>query len=160
ARRHDWARVIMLLRLAVVIAPWWLKRHLLRLLYGYQLHPTSRIGLAWIFPRRLVMDRGARIGHLSVCKGVDLLELREQASIGRLNWITAYPRGDAPHFQHLTERKPQLLLAEHAAITHRHIIDCTEQVSIGSFSTLAGFRTQILTHSIDLVQSRQDARPV
>src|SRR4029077_7348048 len=33
-------------------------------------------------------------------------------------------------------------------------------VAIGAFTTLAGYRSQVLTHSIDLVDSRQDARPI
>lgn len=149
-----------LFRLLIVMSPWRLRRHLLQRLFGYRLHPGSHIGLAWIFPRQLVMERGARIGHLTVAKGMDLLTVGEEASIGRLNWISAYPTGDSKHFTHLAQRRAELYVAAHAAITHRHIIDCTERVSIGRFSTFAGFRSQILTHSIDLVACRQDASPV
>jgi acetyltransferase-like isoleucine patch superfamily enzyme len=60
----------------------------------------------------------------------------------------------------MTDRHPELLLGEHAAITNRHLIDCTDRVAIGRFTTFAGFRSQILTHSIDLAACRQHARPV
>ena len=106
------------------------------------------------------MGAQSRIGHLTVCKGMELLCLGEHANVGRLNWISAYPLGLPPHFAHLTARKPQLIIEEHAAITHRHIIDCTEEVFIGAFATLAGYRSQILTHSVDLAECRQDAKPV
>ncbi|HUN24775.1 MAG TPA: hypothetical protein VMU67_00605 [Steroidobacteraceae bacterium] len=149
-----------LFRLCIVIAPWPVKRWLLQRLYGYELDRSSYIGFAWVFPRRLMMARNAQIGHLTVCKGLELLRLGECASIGRLNWVSAYPLRRPPHFIHLEGRKPELIVGEHAAITHRHIIDCTEQVIIGRFATLAGFRTQILTHSIDLRACRQDAAPV
>ena len=149
-----------LLRLFIVPLPWRLKRWLLRSLYGYELHPTSRIGLAWVFPRRLIMGEQSRIGHLTVCKGLELLAVGEHSSIGRLNWISAYRLGQPPHFAHMTDRKPQLVIGEHAAITHRHIIDCTEAVTVGAYATIAGYRSQILTHSIDLVESRQHAKPV
>jgi acetyltransferase-like isoleucine patch superfamily enzyme len=148
------------LRLLIVLLPWALRRHALRLFYGYRLHPRSRIGRAWVFPRHLVMEAGAAIGDLTVIKGLELVSLGESATIGRLNWISAYPKGSGIHFTHLRERRPQLLLAEHAAITHRHIIDCTEQVSIGRYTTVAGYRSQILTHSIDLEECRQDAKPI
>ena len=148
------------LRLLLVLFPWVFRRRLLQALFGYELHPESRIGLAWIFPQKLTMARGSSIGHLTVAKGMDLLELGEQASIGRLNWISAMPSGNARYFTHLTARQPQLVIAEHAAITNRHIIDCTERVVIGRYATFAGFRSQILTHSIDLDASRQHARPV
>ena len=51
-------------------------------------------------------------------------------------------------------------MEEHSAITNRHIIDCTNAVHIGKFSTVAGFRSQILTHSIDLEACRQSSAPV
>jgi carbonic anhydrase/acetyltransferase-like protein (isoleucine patch superfamily) len=149
-----------LLRLFIVVLPWRVKRYFLRTLYGYDLHPTSHIGLAWVYPRRLVMGAHARIGHLTVCKGMELLAIGEHSIIGRLNWISAYPLRQPPHFAHMKERKPQLVIGEHAAITHRHIVDCTEEVTIGAFATVAGYRTQILTHSIDLTECRQDAKPV
>lgn len=151
----------LLLRLLIVLLPWPLRRRALNAWCGYQLAPGSHVGLAWVFPRRLVMARGARIGHLTVVKGLDLLEMGERSSIGRLNWISAFPTGTgSPHFAHLQSRRAELSLEEHSAITHRHIVDCTERVEIGKFSTLAGFRSQILTHSIDLDACRQDASPV
>jgi acetyltransferase-like isoleucine patch superfamily enzyme len=148
------------MRLLIVLLPWRLKRLVLRALYGYQLHPRSRIGLAWIFPKHLVMQEGASIGHLTVCKGLERVELGEHSSVGRLNWISAYPLGHGPHFAHLPNRKPHLIVGRHAAITHRHIIDCTEEVSIGEFTTVAGYRSQILTHSVELDECRQGANPV
>jgi carbonic anhydrase/acetyltransferase-like protein (isoleucine patch superfamily) len=150
----------MLLRAFIVLMPWRLRRSLLQWIYGYRLHSSAHIGLAWVFPRKLVMERGARIGHLTVAKGMDLISMEEESSIGRLNWLTAYPSGDLRHFSHLRERRPELLLGAHAAITHRHIIDCTEQVKIGRYTTVAGYRSQVLTHSIDLDACQQDAKPV
>lgn len=150
----------LLLQLTIAVMPWPLRRRLLGWLYGYELHPTSRIGMAWVYPKQLVMKAHSRIGHLTVCKGMQLIALDEHASIGRLNWISAYPLGLGPHFSHLVARKPQLSLGEHAAITNRHIVDCTEEIRIGPFATVAGFRSQLLTHSIDLLQSRQDAKPI
>jgi len=149
-----------LLRALLMMFPWPLKRRLLQWLFGYDLHPSSRIGFAWVFPRRLKMDSGARIGHLTMCKGLELVRLDEHASIGRLNWITAYPLGGGCHFGHLPQRHPELLVSRHAAITNRHLIDCTERISIGPYATVAGFRSQLLTHSIDLAANRQDAEPI
>jgi len=149
-----------LLQLMLVLLPWRVRRPLLQRLYGHVLHPSSHIGLAWVFPRKLVLASGARIGHLTVVKGLDQLSLGPEATIGRLNWISAYPSGETRHFTHLRQRNPSLVLAEHAAVTNRHIIDCTECVTIGRFATVAGFRSQILTHSIDLRACRQDAKSV
>ena len=145
----------------IVLLPWKLRRLVLQRFFGFDLHPTSHIGLAWIFPRKLVMERGTHIGHFTVAKGMDLMVLREHAVIGRLNWFSAFPTGTTSrHFAHMEERKAELVLEEHAGISNRHIIDCTERVTIGRFATIAGYRSQILTHSIDLMICRQDAKPV
>ncbi len=106
------------------------------------------------------MDAHSHIGHLTVCKGLDLLRLGPYASIGRANWITGLPAGSPKHFVDQDDRRPRLLIGEHAAITNRHLIDCTDTVSIGDFSTFAGFRSQILTHSIDIEACCQTSAPV
>ncbi len=149
-----------LLLALTVLLPWSWRRRVLQRWLGYELDPTSRIGLSWVFPQRLILGAHARIGHLTVCKNLDLVHLREHAFIGNLAWITGFPLGPSPHYAHQPERRPELLVGAHAAITHRHLIDCTNTVSIGAFTTLAGFQTQILTHSIDLAVCRQSSAPV
>ena len=143
-----------------LLLPWTLRRSLLEKQFGYSIHPSSRIGFAWIFPRRLVMEAGARIGHLSVCKNIDLLHLGEHAIVGQLNWITGFPSGQSRHFAHQPDRRPQLIVERHAGISSRHLIDCTASVRIGAFATIGGFRSQLLTHSIDFNAGRQTAEPI
>jgi len=53
-----------------------------------------------------------------------------------------------------------LRLGSHAAITKHHHLDCTSAIDIGAFTTIAGYRSQFLTHSIDLQRNRQDAAPI
>lgn len=149
-----------LLRFISILLPWEMRRRFLEKQFGYTIHPTSRIGFAWIFPQRLIMEEGATIGQLTLCKNIALLHLKAHTSIGNGNWITGFPLGPSPHFAAETDRQPQLILGEHSAITHRHLIDCTNSVTIGKFTTFAGFQSQILTHSIDLEQNRQTSAPV
>lgn len=143
-----------------LLLPWPLRRRLLARAFGYRIHPTARIGLAWVMPQRLVMEAHASIGNLTVCKNLGLIHLQEHSFVGNGNWITGYPPGPSRHFAHQPDRRPELVLGRHAAITNRHFIDCTATVSIGEFTTFAGFYSQILTHSIDLAESRQAASPV
>ena len=143
-----------------VLLPWNARRSFLEAQFGYQIHSTCRLGLCWVAPTRLIMEEGSNIGHLTVCKGIDLLHLKANASIGRGNWITGFPLGGSSHFAEETTRRPELILGEHASITHRHLIDCTNSVTIGRFTTMAGFQSQILTHSIDLERNRQTSAPV
>ena len=149
--------ILMLLSL---LLPWGMRRSFLESQFGFSIHPSCHIGLAWIFPARLIMEEGSRIGHLTVCKNIDLLHLKARSSIGRANWITGFPLGPSRHFAHEHDRQPQLIVGEESAITHRHLIDCTNSVLIGKFTTFAGFQSQILTHSIDLEKNRQASAPV
>jgi acetyltransferase-like isoleucine patch superfamily enzyme len=149
-----------LLRFLSLLLPWELRRSLLEKQFGYSIHPTSRIGLAWIFPARLVMEEGSRIGHLNFCRNIDLFHLGAHAVVGQLNWITGFPSGPSRHFAHQADRRPELILETHAGISSRHLIDCTARVRIGAFATIAGFRSQLLTHSIDLAAGRQSAEPI
>jgi acetyltransferase-like isoleucine patch superfamily enzyme len=151
-----------MLNLLLLLLPWPARRRALQCLWGYRLHPTSRIGFSLVMSEQLFMEQHSRIGHLTVCKGLELLSLAASASIGNLNWITGFPRArmTVPHFGHCRSRSPRLCVGEHSAITNRHLIDCTDAVTIGHHSTVAGFRSQILTHSIDLAASRQGCQPV
>lgn len=148
-----------LLRIAIVLLPWPARRRILVKFWKYEIDPTSRIGVAWVFPNRLEMGPYSAIGHLTVCKNLENLCLRERATIGRLNWITGHPKGST-HFQLEADRTSNLIVGEHAAVTSRHILDCTNAIQIGRFSTVAGFRSVILTHSVDLVEARQKSHPV
>jgi len=149
-----------LLKLISIVMPWAIRRRLLRTFLGYQIDPTAHIGLAWVFPKMLIMESNSKIGDFTVCKGQDLIRLNQYASIGRLNWITSFPSHLKEHFQHNKDRSPSLIVGAHAAITHRHLIDCTDQVTIGQFSIVAGFQSQMLSHSIDLQESRQSCSPI
>jgi acetyltransferase-like isoleucine patch superfamily enzyme len=142
--------------------PWRLRRLVLQALCGFVIHKSARISaFALVLPTRLEMGPGSSIGPFTVCKGLELLTLEERALIGAFNWITAFPLGTKNrHFELDTGRKPRLIVERHGAITSRHIIDCTDEVTIGAFSIFAGFRSQILTHSIDLKDSRQRCKPV
>ncbi len=135
-----------ILMLLSFLLPWKLRRSFLEKQFDYKIHPSARIGLAWILP--------------TVCKNIDLLHLKSHASIGRGNWITGFPLGPSRHFAHQTDRRPELIVGEHAAITNRHLLDCTNSVVIGRFTTFAGFHSQIITHSIDIEQNRQSSKPV
>lgn len=149
-----------LLRLGVVLLPWALRRHALRWFFGYRLHPTARIGWSWIFPEELEMAEGARIGHLNVAIHLARIKLGRHALIERGNWITGFPRGGRRHFTHVANRTPVLLMGEHSGVTKHHHIDCTDRVEIGAFATIAGYRSQLLTHGIDVARNRQDAAPI
>jgi acetyltransferase-like isoleucine patch superfamily enzyme len=143
----------------VVLCPWPVRRFLLTIFWGYVLHPTSRIGFAWAYPDHLVMGPRAKIGHFTVIRNLEIVVLEEHASLGGLNWITGYPKSGAA-YRTETSRKSEFVVRRHAAVTNRHYLDCTNAIHVGEFSTIAGWGSQFLTHSIDLRCNVQRSNPI
>jgi acetyltransferase-like isoleucine patch superfamily enzyme len=134
--------------------PWPLRRWLLRMFCGYSFGPGARIGHSLIGCPQLSLATGARIGHFNVIKGMRL-ELADSATIGDFNWISALSADNRKHFTDESGRDPALVMGRHAALTARHYLDCSNRVEIGEFATVAGARSQILTHAIDFKRNRQ-----
>lgn len=146
--------------LLTMFLPWFVKRRLLSRVLGFRLASDSRIGWSWLGMKSLEMAEGSRIGHFNVFKGVDRVALEPFSAIGRMNLFTAVPTANTRHFRHLAERRTEFILGRHARVTMRHLFDCNESITVGEFTTIAGYHSQFLTHSIDVVACRQDAHPV
>jgi acetyltransferase-like isoleucine patch superfamily enzyme len=150
----------VLIKLLILFLPWRLKRWVLQRRFGYVLDPSARIGWAWVYPKHLRMGKETRIDHFTVGVHLDAIELGDFATIGRSNWITGHPGDSNRHFTHQTGRRPQLIVGEHSAITKHHYLDCTHEIRVGRFTTIAGHHSELLTHSIDIIASRQDSHPI
>lgn len=151
----SWKRWVAL---AAALLPQRAKLTVYRRLLGWQIAPDAVIKRSLILVDELHVGSGAFIGNLNVIKGARLVEIGDHAFVGHFNWITAEPvRG--PKLRH-AERDPVLRLHHHAVITNRHFIDCGDTVEIGPFAALAGMRTTILTHTVDVARVRQQTRPV
>ena len=149
-----------LLKLFSLILPWPFKRLLLIHVFGFSIEPSAYIGLSWVFPNNLKLEKGARIDHFNVAIHLDNITLKENARIGRKNWITGISTKNIKHFTHQEDRKASLILEKESAITKNHHIDCTNLVWIGEFSIIGGYQTQFLTHSIDFIHNRQHSNPI
>lgn len=151
----------MVLKILSFLLPWPLRRRALNKWFGFSIHPSAKIGMAWVFPRKLVMAANSKIDHFTVAIHLDKIEMATNAKIGRGNWITGFTTGsNSKHFKHQPDRRPELLMGEWAAITKNHHIDCTNFIEIGRFSTVAGYQSQLLTHSINVIDNRQDSLPI
>jgi len=147
--------------LVILCFPWFVRKWLYEVIFNYEIDDNAYIGFSWIYPEKLYMERGARIGHLTICKSIEKLEMGSKSTIGALNWITGFPRGiKSKHFDSELNRSPALIIKCHSAITGRHLIDCTNTITIGKFTTIAGIRSQLLTHSINLMESKQESSPI
>ncbi|MFV5698730.1 acyltransferase [Flavobacterium sp. ZT3R17] len=151
----------LVLKLFCVILPWSLRRRLLILFFGYELDKSARIGFSWIYPSKLIMKSNSRIGSLNVAVHLDVIEMNEFATIARSNWITGFStKTISKHFVHQLNRSSSLIIGAHSAITKHHHIDCTSSITIGKFVTIAGYNSQLLTHSIDIFENKQDSHPI
>ncbi len=151
----------VVIKCLVVILPWKLKHVVLNRFYHYNIHPKARIGLSYIFPKYLVMEEGARIGHFNVAIHLDRMLMGRNSTMSRSNWITGFPTNSGSrHFSYDINRKSELVMGKESAITKNHHIDCTNRISIGDFVTIAGYGSQLLTHSINIYTCRQESRPI
>jgi acetyltransferase-like isoleucine patch superfamily enzyme len=151
----------MLFKILFLFLPWTLRRRALERLFGYKISSSAYIGFAWIYPRKLIMEGRSRIDHFTVAIHLDLIKMGKKSLIGRSNWITGYPTlNSSKHFKHQPERAAELIVGESSSITKKHHFDCTNQIKIGQFSTIAGYDSQFLTHSINLNDNRQDSKPI
>ena len=144
-----------------VLMPWPVKRFMLVKFFKYEIDRSAKIGFSWIFPKKLIMDSNSYIGNFNVAVHLDLLKLGKYSSIARGNWITGFPTNtDSKHFSHQKDRQSNLIIGEHSAITKNHHIDCTNVIQIGNFVTVAGYSSQLLTHSINIELNIQDSNPI
>jgi acetyltransferase-like isoleucine patch superfamily enzyme len=146
--------------IVVAFLPSRIKVFFYRKIFHWDVHPSVKIGFSFIMADFVVMKKGASIGHLNIIKGIKTLNIGEFSSIASINWITGFPIKESEHFKHLPDRHPSLIVGDNSAITSRHLIDCTSSVFIGNFTTFAGYRSQILTHAIDIYKCRQDSKSV
>lgn len=155
--RGDGSLFRLFMCLATSLLPWGLRRRILAGLFAWNLAEDARIGIAAISAKRVELGTGSRVGNFTVCRGLDNLVLGPRALIGKANWITAHPRG-SPSFGEA--RVPELILERDAAISGQHLIDCTNRIHLGQFATLGGWRSQVLTHTLDLGSNRQSCQPI
>jgi acetyltransferase-like isoleucine patch superfamily enzyme len=149
----------ILVQVAGLILPWPLRRQLLNHVCGFSIDAKARIGISIILARAAHIDRGASVGHFNYVGKLDRLHLDEEAIIGDFNWIVGLPP-DTPFYRKNPSRRSELFLGRGSMIGHRHYIDCTDRIEIGEFSGLAGIRSQLLTHGIEPLSSRQTCAPI
>jgi acetyltransferase-like isoleucine patch superfamily enzyme len=152
----------ILFQFSIFIFPWRVRRFLLRKFLHFEIGRNARIGYSIILAHKVVLGDDASIGHLNFCKPIDLLYLGQSSNIGTRNYITGFSIVDKrvlkyKYFAHIRERQCVLKIGKHTGVTSRHYFDCNGGIYIGDYCQVAGFETSFLTHSIDLINNRQDA---
>ena len=150
----------IIIQITILLFPWFIRRKLMCFLFGYKIHKKAYIGKSIIISDYLYMSENSTIGNLTFCKNIGNLHLGKSARLGSLNYITGFPQHGKGFFEHKTKRQCQLIIGNHSAITSRHFLDCSAGIIIGDFTTFAGIKSQVLTHSIDVYKNIQDCDPV
>lgn len=150
----------ILIQICLCFLPWRLRKYFLNVLFGFKIGSNCKVGFSLLMCDELLMSNNTKIGHLTICKNIDRLVLKQNSSIGSLNFITGFNTKKTNFFSHNSSRKCELILGRHSAITSRHYLDCNGGIYVGCFSTIAGIKSTFLTHSIDLYDNRQDIKPI
>lgn len=162
--------------LVAAVLPWPMKRAVYRLL-GHRVDKTAHVGVAVLLVDELVLGPGARIGHLNLIvvdrlvldeeasirqlnliRHCDLVHLEEHAVIGGMNLVNG--TGRESKYLHGVERTPALLLGPHSCITYGHLLDTSDTIRLGRFAAVGGWRSQILSHALDVHTAAQYTAPV
>ena len=149
----------MRLAFAYVFAflPMRLKRIVAKRVYKWDIDPTAYIGPSVLTIRRLTIGPGASIGGRNVITNLNELRMDERAGIGSGNMIKGW-------WEHptdtLAERNPAVLMGPYSQIASYHYIDCVDTLELGPHAVIAGFKSTVLTHSIDIVRDKYVTGPV
>lgn len=149
-----------LLAALAAVLPLPIKRAIYRHVFKWDIDSSARIGVALIWAKQVSLAPHSRIGNFGVLRNLELLKLGEGALIGRQIRAHAIALGSKAFFAHCPDRFPALIVGKHAALVGRHILDCSDTVSIGDYATVAGRDTLIYTHGIDITDNRQECAPV
>lgn len=150
----------LILQIVIMPLPWFLRRKVLCRLLHYEIDEDAHIGRSIILADILIMESNSKLGSLTICRNIDKLHMKKNSSIGSLNFFTGFNSKKTNEYTHRVDRKCELVLGEHSIITSRHYLDCNGGIYIGNFTTIGGIRSTLLTHSIDVYESRQDVKPI
>jgi acetyltransferase-like isoleucine patch superfamily enzyme len=100
------------------------------------------------------IGRNVLIRPFNVFRNVSL-DFSDDAIFGSLNWV-----GAARGLMHLPNFTGILSMGKHSAINSRNYFDVSGGVRIGNFSDLAGVRSTLITHQINLELSTQTCNQI
>lgn len=149
-----------LFQIILWIFPWPIRRLMLQYCFGFKFSQGARIGFSIILANEVRIGKCSAIRNFTYIKNIDRVVLGDYAYILNLNWITGIGTKDKRHFQHVANRKCELILGDHSSVTSRHFIDCTGGVEIGAFTTVGGAQSQVLSHFLDPYECRQTCKRV
>lgn len=123
---------------------WMLRRLGYRIGHDVTIGPTLVVSCG-----RFDVADGVRIGIGNIFRRTNRVEIGARSAIGNLNFISA-----SPEYQAFDARAGVLCMGTESAMTNRHYLDCSGIIELRSRSMLAGIRSTLQSHEIDIVTNR------
>ncbi|NKX87506.1 acyltransferase [Nocardia coubleae] len=115
--------------------------------FGHHIGSDVRFGPALVLNcRRFAIADGVTVGAGNVFRGMNEVRLGRDVMIGSWNWVSAHPG-----YQGYSDRAGRLIVGDGTFITSRHYLDCSGTIEIGEWSAIAGQRSTLQTHELDVV---------
>lgn len=149
----------MILQVLLFVFPWFIRRRALNFFFKFKIHKTAKIGFSIILCDELIMEEKSKIKSLTIIQNINRVKIGYNSRINLLNYITGMNMRKKK-FLYDEGAYCELVIGKNSRITTRHTIDCNGGVYIGDFTTVAGYRTTFLSHSIDVHICRQTAGPI
>lgn len=150
----------IIFQIFLFVLPWFLRRRILNRVYHWEIATSARISrFSFLQARKVILEDNAIIESFVFVRKIDKLKIFKGGGIAKGTLVVGYSTSGNRHFQHVENRKCELFIGENARVV-RHRIDCTAGVYVEAYTTLAGVGSQFFTHSIDIYNNRQDAKPI
>lgn len=128
-----------------------LRRATYRLLLGYTIDPTARIGIFTVIGvDSCQIGPNVRIGPFNLFKGAMRVRIGAGSRIGRKNEFTANWKLADPRYAHMNYT-PELDIGAGCLVLHEHYFDVYGRMVLGDGSWIAGIRSQFWTHGVSVM---------
>jgi acetyltransferase-like isoleucine patch superfamily enzyme len=152
---------IKLFPLFLMFLPNPLKLFFLNLNPKHQIHPTAKIGLfTYLDATSIHLGEHTVIGHFNFCENLENFHIGSGCLIGNSNSFKALPLGSSKHFRTEADRDPSFYVGNEVSIGKSHGFDFCNSIRIGDFTAIAGERSSLLTHGIDMKENIQKSAPL
>ncbi|MBT8582840.1 hypothetical protein G6653_08670 [Polynucleobacter paneuropaeus] len=128
-----------------------LRNKLYRLMFGYLIDPSVRIGfLTVIATKSFRADEGVSIKSLNLFRGPIKVSIGAGSRIGKLNRFTCPAHVEDPLLSHM-KYTPILEIGKRVLILDENFFDLFGKITIGDDSWIAGHDSQFWTHGVSVM---------
>lgn len=144
------SRLKTAIALALVFLPKKLKPMAYRILLGYRIHPSARIGFSYLCCQTLTVGAKTKIGHFNRIKGPIHVKIGSDVNVLTGNtWTGSAMSPDGC-----------VTIGDHCGVSIGHYFDAHGAIDIAEFTTIAGVGSQFFTHNIDVQSGSHKIHPV